>query len=228
MEPGVGYEVKEFADVTIQPGDKLRISVTSKNPELAIPFNANAVSVSSDGTITPTDNATDYRVDPSGNIDFPVLNELHVTGLTLIGVRDLIKERIQKENYIKDPIVNVELVNLRYTVLGAIGGNRTYTAEEGRITLLEAIANAGDISDNGRVDKVTVIREEDGLRTMYLHDLRSMDIFDSPCYYLKQNDIIYVEPKYQVNNRSESKAFQYTSVVLSLFSVICSLMWVLK
>lgn len=228
MVPGLGYDTQSINEVTIQPGDKLRISVASKNPELAIPFNANAVAVSSDGAITPTETGMDYRVDPSGNIDFPVLNQLHVANLTLTSVRDLIKELIQADSYIKDPIVNVELINLRYTVLGAVRSNGTYSTDEGRITLLEALANAGNVSETGRVDKVTVIREERGLRTMYVHDLRSKDIFDSPCYYLKQNDIIYVEPKYLTYNRNENRAWQFASIGLTAASVACTLLMVLK
>lgn len=228
MIPGFGYKAQGINDLTIQPGDKLRISVVSKNPELAIPFNASAMTVSSDGTVTPSESSMDYRVDPSGDIDFPVLGKLHVVDLTLAGTRDLIKGLIQKDNYIKDPIVNVELLNLRYSVLGAVGQTGTFSTEEGRITLFEAIANAGDITAAGRVEKVMVIREEDGGHTMYIHNLRSKEVFDSPCYYLQQNDIVYVEPKYLAENRKENKLLQITSLSLSAISVACTLIIALK
>lgn len=223
MVPGFGYPTQDINEVTIQPGDKLHISVTCKNPELALPFNANAVTVGADGTATSIESGMDYRVDPSGNIDFPILGEQHVADLTLTGVRDHLKEGIINGGYIKDPIVNIELLNLRYTVLGAVGSVGTFTTSEGRITLLEAIANAGDITAAGRVDKVSVIREEDGGRTMYVHDLRSKDLFDSPCYYLQQNDIVYVEPKYLAENRKESKAWQIIGTTLSAISVTAAL-----
>lgn len=96
-----------------------------------------------------------------------------------------------------------------------------------RITLLEAIAKAGDVSSRGRVNRVAVIREVGGERVMYQHDLRSKYLFDSPCFYLQQNDIVYVEPKYRKQD-SEDKSWKYISGFLSLITAICSILWVTK
>ena len=109
-------------------------------------------------------------------------------------MKDLIKNRIIQGNYIKDPQVSLEFLNFKYTVLGAVGRTGTFTVKDDRITLLEAIANAGDLSSKAKINSVAVIREIDGEREIFVHDLRSKELFTSPCYYLQQNDIVYVEP----------------------------------
>ena len=162
-----------------------------------------------------------------GNIDFPILGTLHVEGLKVSELTDLIKRRIIEGNYIKDPLVSVEFLNFKYTVLGAVGNNGTFSVNGDRVTLIEAIARAGDLTSKARVDRVAVIRETERGREMYMHDLRSKDVFDSPCYYLQQNDIVYVEPKYKKRD-AEDRGWQIATTTLSLASVICSLIWALR
>jgi polysaccharide export outer membrane protein len=119
--------------------------------------------------------------------------------------------------------VSIEFLNFKYTVLGAAGAG-TYNVEGDRITLLEAIAKAGDLAENARINRVQVIREENGVRKVYNHDLRSKEIFDSPAYYLQQNDIVYVEPKYKKKD-TEDRTIQYSSLLLSILSTVCSVLW---
>ena len=126
-----------------------------------------------------------------------------------------------------DPLVSIEFLNFKYTVLGAVSRNGTFSVNGDRITLLEAIANAGDLSAKARTNRVAVIREINGERQMFMHDLTSTDIFDSPCFYLQQNDIVYVEPKYRKKD-SEDRGWQITTTLISLVTAACSLMWVLK
>lgn len=111
--------------------------------------------------------------------------------------------------------------------MGAVGRTGTFTVKDDRITLLEAIANAGDLSSKAKINSVAVIREIDGEREIFVHDLRSKELFTSPCYYLQQNDIVYVEPRYRKKD-SEDRGFQVGSIFLSLASVIVSLIWALK
>jgi polysaccharide export outer membrane protein len=154
------------------------------------------------------------------------LGKLHVEGKKVSEVKEMIQDKIKAGNYIKDPLVSIEFLNFKYTVLGAAGAG-TYNVEGDRITLLEAIAKAGDLGANARINRVQVIREEDGVRKVYEHDLRSKDVFESPAYYLQQNDIVYVVPKYKKKD-TEDRAIQYGTLVLSVFASICSLLWVLK
>ena len=231
MQVGERYHFERKHEAVVHRDDRLSITVSCKQPELALPFNAQnaAVKVSSTGEISASADGTDkgYRVDVDGNIDFPMLGKINVEGRTLAEVTQLIKNGIIEGNFIKNPLVSVDFLNFKYTVLGAVGSNGTYTVRGDRVTLLEAIANAGDLATNARVDKVTVIREIGKERQIFVHDLRSSNIFNSPCFYLQQNDIVYVEPKYRKKERSERIA-QYVTMTLSAIATACTVIWAVK
>lgn len=231
MELGHGYPYDTKYEAVVHLNDRLDITVSSKSPELAIPFNANGGSfqVGANGSVTEStvSQRRGYRVDVDGDIDFPILGKLHVEGLRVSEVTDLIRNRIIEGKYIKDPVVSLEFLNFKYSVLGAVNSNGTFTVDGDRITLLEAIAKAGDIPSRGRVNRVAVIREEDGQRVMYMHDLRSKDLFKSPCFYLQQNDIVYVEPRYRKQD-NEDKGWKYFTGILSVVTAISSILWITK
>ena len=231
MQVGERYHFERKHEAVVHRDDRLSITVSCKQPELAPPFNAQnaAVKVSSTGEISASADGTDkgYRVDVDGNIDFPMLGKINVEGRTLAEVTQLIKNGIIEGNFIKNPLVSVDFLNFKYTVLGAVGSNGTYTVRGDRVTLLEAIANAGDLATNARVDKVTVIREIGKERQIFVHDLRRSDIFNSPCFYLQQNDIVYVEPKYRKKERSE-RITQYITMTLSAIATACTVIWAVK
>lgn len=233
MELGQAYEYDNRYEATVHANDRLSIIVTCKRPELAIPFNMHgrSVSVDPEGNVSTTssagENAKGYRVDVDGNIDFPILGKLHVQGKKVSEVTDMIRDLIIKGNYIKDPQVSLEFLNFKYTVLGAVGGAGTYSVEDDRITLLDAIAKAGDLASNAKVDHIAVIREVDGKRQIYVHDIRSKDIFTSPCYYLQQNDIVYVEPKYRTKDK-ENRWFQIGTLLISLGSIAATIVAITK
>lgn len=234
MQPGTSYLAEMKHEAVIQRDDRLAITVGSKNPELAIPFNmqGGVFRLDDDGSVsasggTAISREKGYRVDVEGNIDFPILGKLHVEGLTIASATNLIKDKIKEGGYIKEPLVSIEFLNFHYTVLGAVGGTGTYRVDGDRITLLEAIAKAGDLSSKARIDRVTVIREEGGQRKMYVHDLREKSVFDSPAYYLQQNDIVYVEPKYR-NKSKEDRGWQLTTILISLGSLITSIIWAVR
>lgn len=233
MQMGEKYAFENVHEAVVHCDDRLSITVSCKNPELAIPFNmqGGVFRVNAGGEIQSSNDASmkekGYRVDVEGNIDFPILGKLQVEGLKVSEVKNLIENRIREGNYIKDPLVSIEFLNFKYTVLGAVGKSGTFKVEGDRITLLEAIANAGDVTQQGRVNRVAVIRESGGERQLFMHDLRSKDLFESPCFYLQQNDVVYVEPKYRKKDM-EDRGWQIVTVLLSLVSVITSVFWVLK
>lgn len=233
MEMGTKYPIETEYEAVVHRDDRLGITVSCKNPELAIPFNIydGTFRVGADGSVTEDAssnvNEKGYRVDVEGNIDFPILGKLHVEGMKVSEVRDLIKQKIEEGEYIKDPLVSIEFLNFKYTVLGAVASNGTYTVDGDRVTLLEAIARAGDLTSKAKIDRVAVIREVGGNRQIFMHDLRSKDIFDSPCFYLQQNDIVYVEPKYRKKD-NEDRGWQIGTTLLSVVTAVCSLLWVLK
>lgn len=235
MQVGEDYPIDTKYEAVVHRDDRLSITVSCKNPELAIPFNifGGTFRVGTNGEVnadvSTRVNERGYRVDIDGNIDFPILGKLHVEGLTVSEVRDLIKGRIEAGNYMKDPLVSIEFLNFRYTVLGAVNRNGTFTADGDRVTLLEAIAMAGDVTQKARVDRVAVIREFGGSRQIFLNDLRSTELFNSPCFYLQQNDIVYVEmePKYYRRD-STDRNWELARTMLTALSVVCSLLWVLS
>jgi Periplasmic protein involved in polysaccharide export len=227
--PNELYPIQEKSEFVVQRNDRLSIVVMCKEPELAKVFNVGYIvsNVSTDGEGALNKQLSKgYRVDANGEIEFPLLGKIFVVGLTLPQVSEVIKNKIIKEEYIKDPIVVTEILNFKYTVLGALAPG-VYTAEDGEITLLDAIAKCGDIQTIGKLDRIAVIREIDGSRQIFYHDIRSKDIFDSPCYYLQQNDIIYVEPKYRGQTKGE-RAMSLTLTLLTFFTTIGTYLYLFK
>jgi len=183
--------------ILVQPKDMISIVVSSRNPELSAMFNLTNVSYQAGGETSTTgsyNRILGYSVDNNGNIDFPIVGKINVSGLTRWQVADKVKEELVSRNLLKDPVISVEFLNFKVSVLGEVAHPGTYTVTGDKITLLEALSLAGDLTIYGRRDRVSVIREINGKRTVYINDLRSMDLFTSPSYYLKQNDVVMVEP----------------------------------
>lgn len=228
MEPGKQYPVNTETVTIVHENDRLDIKVSCRNPELAVPFNSQvgAYRLSADGGVSAAGVETveqGYRVDADGNIIFPILGKIKVAGKNLKQVSDMIAGMISEGGYIKDPQVSIEFLNFKYTILGATGAG-SYSVDGDRITILEAIAKAGDLSKDARLDRIAVIRTVDGKQEIYFNDIRTVDIFMSPTYYLQQNDIIYVEPKHKPRNEN---AWQTASFIVSLASLFSTILWAL-
>ena len=183
---------------TIQTGDLLTITVSSSNPELAVPYNLMSAKTqvasnmsNSSSRVASNLTAEGYTVEADGNIQFPVLGAIHVAGLTRTEVAAKIKAML--EGVMPNPVVTVTLVNFYVTVIGEVARPGTYNFPGDRLTLLEALGFAGDLSVYGNREKVMIIREENGGRHVEILNLKSKDIFASPYFYLKQNDVVYVE-----------------------------------
>ena len=210
-------------EVIIHKDDLLAILVNSKDPELALPFNMPVVTYQIGAQTTAQQRLLGYLVDQNGDIDFPILGKIHVEGLTRMQVTELIKQKLMSEDLIKDPIVTVQFLNFKVSVMGEVTRPGTFDISGDRITLLEALSMAGDLTIYGRRDRVAVIREKDGKRRILYHDLRSSDILQSPCYYLQQNDIVYVEPNKAKTGQSRINSNNSVGVWLSAVSVLASI-----
>ena len=210
-------------EVIIHKDDLLAILVNSKDPELALPFNMPVVTYQIGAQTTAQQRLLGYLVDQNGDIDFPILGKIHVEGLTRMQVTELIKQKLKSEHLIKYPIVTVQFLNFKVSVMGEVTRPGTFDISGDRITLLEALSMAGDLTIYGRRDRVAVIREKDGKRRILYHDLRSSDIFQSPCYYLQQNDIVYVEPNKAKTGQSRINSNNSVGVWLSAVSVLASI-----
>ena len=186
MEYDVNYQARKAPELKLQSEDVLNIKVMSSDPELAAPFN------SWTGT-GGGDLLTTYTVDNKGEIDFPVLGTLQVEGKTLDEVKNEIASKITSMGYIKEPIVMVTLENFSVSVIGEV--NEVLRAEGESLNLIQAIARMEIPRPSSKIDDVMVIRTQDGVRRAYQVNLQRKDLFDSPVYYLQQNDIIYIKPK---------------------------------
>lgn len=215
-------DIERKYEVFIHEDDLLAIIVNSKDPELALPFNMPLITYQIGSENPGQQRVLGYLVDTNGDIDFPILGKLHVAGLSRLELRDLIKKKLISGDYIKDPVVTVQFLNYKVSVMGEVARPGSFTITGDRITLLEALSMAGDLTIYGRRDRVAVIREENGKRTILFHDLRSSDIFTSPCYYLQQNDIVYVEPNKAKAGQRDINQNNSVSVWLSAVSVLAA------
>lgn len=167
--------------------DIVSIFISTFDLEAVRPFN-----LQNGGDGNQTAGAVDYLVDIDGNIDYPVLGKVKLLGLTIEESKELFKEKLS--DYLKDPIVNIRILNFRISVLGQVNSPGRYEISGERITLLEAIAMAGDLDIKGKRTNILVIRDFNGTKTYSRVDLTSKELFNSPVYYLTQNDIVYIEP----------------------------------
>lgn len=225
LEPG---SAQQYATIEqkIEVGDMLGIMVNSKNPELARPFNLPMVGYYSPEAGEVSSAAVrlqGYTVEADGSIVFPVLGRIPAAGHTRLSLAQSIEKMLSESNLLKDAKVTTTLLNFRVLVLGDVLRPGSYDVHTDRITLFEAIARAGDVNLTARRDNVLVIREDEGKRISYQLDLRDTKIFESPAFYLKQNDVIIVEPnKYKVQTAAFNSSNNLGSW-LSLVSTATSL-----
>ncbi len=218
-------EITNKKEVTIQPDDLLSIHVTSLNPESNALFNRGGIA-----SVRPSSNYADpnnnsvssvssegYLVDKDGYIEFPVLGRVMVGGLTTAEAKAMITKQLGE--YLKEPTVNIHFLNFTITVIGEVSRPTTLTIPSESINVLEVLGMAGDMTVYGKRENVLVIREEDGKRTLTRLNLNSKEVFQSPYFYLQQNDIVYVEP----NNAREAQASMTrtnVSLALAIVSVV--------
>ena len=221
-------EIDKHAGIVIQPKDMLSIVVSSRNPELVAMFNLPVVSYQA-GSETVTGGTQQrligYVVDNEGMIDFPVLGPIKVSGLTRWELSEIIKKRLISENLLTDAVVTVEFMNFKVSVIGEVNNPGTFAIDGDKVTVLQAISLARDLTIFGERENVTVIRERDGQRTMYEINLCDVSLFESPAYYLQQNDVVYVQPSKIKARQSttDDKALRMTSIFVSGGSLILSL-----
>ncbi len=215
------------------PSDQLKVLISSLVPEATAAFKTmNAVYTTTDGSQTDNQSTTLreeyslYIVDKDGNIDVPVIGKLKVAGLSTLEVADLLRNKVSE--HVQDPIVDVKLANFRVNILGEVRSPGAKTVKTERYTIFDALADAGDLTMYGRRDNVLLVREDAGVRSFHRLNLNDANIVNSPYYYLRQNDVIYVEPNAVrvVNseyNQNNSFKVSVISTVVSAISVIASL-----
>ncbi len=208
----------------IKPNDLLTISVSAYNMEAAMPFNLPVVGVAAGGgdaglRVAGIAQLQPFLVDRDGNIEFPQLGTINVSGLNRQELAAKLK--IQISEYVQEPMINVRIVNFQVSVLGEVNRPGTFSVPDEYLSLPKALGLAGDMSIYGQRTNVLVMREENGVKTHEYLDLTDANVINSPFYYLKQNDVVYVEP-----NGAQKQAANYNrnaSVYISVASVLISL-----
>lgn len=205
---------------TLQPDDQLVITVSALDVDATKPFNQ----INYYYQVQDASRRQSYLIDKNGEIEYPVLGKIKLGGLTRNEATEFMKDKLKE--YIVDPGVNIFIVNFKITVLGEVRTPGTFTIENERITVFDALGLANDMTINGIRSNVLVVREISGNKEFHRLDLTSSDVVNSPAYYLKQNDVVYVEPnKAQINtsstfNRNIPIFISIVGLIITVISVI--------
>lgn len=240
IEEAKTYSAKYDKGIVVQKGDKLRILVTSlRNPELTVPFNAHSVAqagvnlpVGSVASVAPADTTSSYLVDASGKIQFPVIGDVEVQGLSLDQVSDLIRTKLTAGRYLTDAHVITKFANLRIYLLGAfqtigagsssgVSDRGSFHLDNAQTNILELMSQVGGLTEQANFSKLNVIRRVGNEYVYYRLDLLSKSIFDSPAFYLQQNDIVYAEYRYRTRD-TEQKILSSIGYLSTAFSTVVS------
>lgn len=222
-------------DARIMPKDILTITVNTTEEEAAIPFNMTVATTLTQGSTKLSGSGQQqlqsYLVDNNGNVDFPKIGTIHLGGLTKSEAEQMIKEKIKPYmNETENPIVTVRMTNYKISVLGEVGRPGMYTVGNEKISILEALAQAGDLTIYGVRDNVKLIREDaNGEKSIHVLNLNDANVINSPYYYLQQNDVVYVEPnKVKAQNSSVGSMttlwFSATSILISVASLLYNIL----
>ena len=187
-------DVPPAQEIILTPGDKISVIVSCKDPKLTELFNLTYVSQKLGGS-SGNGQVSVYTIDPEGFIDMPAIGKVHVAGVTRKEAEHKVKQAIITQEQATEAVVTIEFMDLNIEIIGEIARPGRYAIDKDVFTLIEAISAAGDLTIYGRRDNVLVMRKENGVQKTYRVNLCSaQDVFNSPAFYLKQNDIVYVEP----------------------------------
>ena len=218
----INKKFNKVHEARICTGDMLSITVTGLNPLAVAPFNLPLVSYATPGSdqLYSAPTLQSYLVDINGNIDFPVIGIIKLAGLSKSQAIKYINDKLAP--HLKDPIVTIQFMNYRVTVLGEVLRPGQYSISNERVTVLDALGLAGDMTIYGKINNVLITRENNGKLEFVRLNLNTDEVFKSPYYYLQQNDVIYVEP-----NSVKSVASQNTALYLSALSTFATLIAVI-
>ncbi|WP_339895692.1 polysaccharide biosynthesis/export family protein [uncultured Algibacter sp.] len=201
--------------------DIVSVFVSTFDIEAVAPFNLYL-----GGSTNSNPQLIDYLVDIDGNIDYPVLGKVKLLGLTVEEAKILFKEKLSL--YLKDPIVNIRILNFRISIIGEVRSPGRYDVSGERITILEAVALAGDLTIKGKRENILVVRDFNGTKTYTRVDLTNKELFNSPVYYLTQNDVVYIEPNNSARSSASGDSRIGTIISITSFLVTTALIFVTR
>ena len=224
MEYDVPMQARPAPELRLKVDDRISIQVFSEEPELAAPFNATFGGGSKENAAGSLLSST-YGVDPLGNIDFPVLGTIHVEGKTINQVKKEMAAEIVRRGYIKEPVIKIELENFTVTVVGETATS-VMPVDGGSINILQVIAAFGGTEEKAKIPDIMVVRTENGQRTAYTINLQSKDMFDSPVFWLQQNDLVYVKPRgLRLSTGGDLFLKIFSPAIAAISSVAYMLLW---
>lgn len=217
----IADSIENHNELKIKPEDVIQVIITSYNKEEAAKFNLFA---GQNGLIQPGANLTindplGYRIDSKGNIELPIVGQIHVGGMTMEEMRDEIYKKIKETGYLKELNVIVRFLSFRVTILGEVNNPGSYVIASQKITVLEALGLAKDVNLFSKRNNILIIREIDGKRSYGRINLKSKEIFNSPWYYLQPNDIVYVQPHKAKILAAPDPASRYISTLIAAVSL---------
>ena len=223
-------QVANYKGITLRPSDAISIVVNTKSTELTnllnLPLSAQIIGSNYMTSMAQSHGTSAYTLDKDGNIDFPLVGKIRLEGLTREEAASLIKRTLEEKNVASNPVVTIEFMNLRYYVMGEVGHCGEFSIPLDRLSIVEAISRAGDMSLYGRRDSVLVYRQENGvMKTYAMSMLDGKSLLTSPAYYIQQGDIIYVQPNNYRKRQSSANTSEVTtaSFWLSVLSVLATL-----
>lgn len=225
VQTDIPTTIEQDYQIRIKPLDRLTVTINSKDPELAAPFNAassyNSLNGLSSYSSSSNGNLQILTVDKEGKIQLPIIGEIDCDGLTRNELAKKIENTIRENGMVHDPIVIIQFADVKFSVLGEVARPGQFSITKDRISLFDALAMAGDLTIYGQRENVALIREENGMRTVHYFDLKNPDILTSPYFYLQQDDVVYVTPnkyKAQAGEINQNRSF-YISLVSVAVSV---------
>ena len=225
VQTDIPTDIEQDYQIRIKPLDRLTVTINSKDPELAAPFNAassyNSLNGLSSYSSSSNGNLQILTVDKEGKIQLPIIGEIDCDGLTRNELAKKIENTIRENGMVHDPIVIIQFADVKFSVLGEVARPGQFSITKDRISLFDALAMAGDLTIYGQRENVALIREENGMRTVHYFDLKNPDILASPYFYLQQDDVVYVTPnkyKAQAGEINQNRSF-YISLVSVAVSV---------
>jgi polysaccharide export outer membrane protein len=222
-------EISNLVDIKLQVGDVLAIIISSPDGVLASPYNIGGGGAQATQVAVAANSPATFLITQDGFIHLPTLGALKVVGLTVKEVREAILQKVSV--FIQNPSVSIRMINFKISVVGEVGHPGQLSIENERITILEAIARAGDLTTYSNREHILIIREQNGLREYGEINLKDTKFFTSPYYYLQQNDVIYVEPtkgKIAQISQPYNAYVQPVQTGLSLFTILLALISVFK
>ena len=225
VQTDIPTAIEQDYQIRIKPLDRLTVTINSKDPELAAPFNAassyNSLNGLSSYSSSSNGNLQILTVDKEGKIQLPIIGEIDCDGLTRNELAKKIENTIRENGMVHDPIVIIQFADVKFSVLGEVARPGQFSITKDRISLFDALAMARDLTIYGQRENVALIREENGMRTVHYFDLKNPDILASPYFYLQQDDVVYVTPnkyKAQAGEINQNRSF-YISLVSVAVSV---------